>query len=303
MEKPTLIVMAAGMGSRYGGLKQLDPIGPSGERIMDYSVYDALRAGFGKVVFVISEAMEELFKERIEATAARRVPVEYVVQKLGELPQGFAVPEGRVKPWGTGHAVYCCRKVVDGPFAVINADDFYGADAFAKVAGFLRENQPAGAHHCCMAGYLVENTLSETGHVSRGVCELTPDGYLAGITERTRRERRDGGIRYAQSDTQWEPIAPGSIVSMNMWGFPPGVLTELERYFAEFLRRDAVSDKAEFYLPAFVDGMIRAGEADVKVLKTAAKWYGVTYREDREAVVSAIGKMIEQGEYPAKVWG
>ncbi|MCL2152638.1 MAG: sugar phosphate nucleotidyltransferase [Oscillospiraceae bacterium] len=303
MNSPTLIVMAAGMGSRYGGLKQIDPVGPSQEILLDYSVYDAIRAGFGKVVFVIKAEMEASFKENIGKRIAAEIPVEYVCQRLEELPEGFAPPLGRVKPWGTSHALYCCREAVGGPFAAINADDFYGADAFRQVAAFLREVEEGAKYHACMVAYRIENTLTENGAVTRGVCSVSSDGYLDGIAERQRIGWKNGEILDFEGDKA-TVIAPGTVVSMNIWGFPGNVMSEFEYYMSRFLRDKADNlESAEFYLPVFVDNLVKDSKADVKVLKTDAKWFGVTYREDKPALQAALRDMVKAGQYPEKLWG
>ena len=302
MIKPTLIVMAAGLGSRYGGLKQVDPVGPAGEIIVDYSAYDAWKSGFGRIVFVIKEELETLFKERVANRIASAIPVDCVLQRLEDLPAGFSHNARRIKPWGTGHAIYCCREIVNEPFAVINADDFYGADAFAKVAGFLRETPEDSKHHACMIGYFVENTLTEHGSVARGVCDISENGYLNSVTERTRIARENG--RIIDTDEAGSTIiAPGTVVSMNFWGYTPSIMHEFEPYLLRFLYENRNNlEKAEFYLPYFTDKLLKDGRVDVKVLKTGTKWYGVTYREDKAALTEAIKAKIKTGEYPEKLW-
>ena len=301
--KPALIVMAAGMGSRYGGLKQIDPIGPNGELIIEYAIYDAMQAGFGKVVFVIKEEMEAMFRQVVGDRVAQQIPVQYAFQRLDDLPNGFSLPADRKKPWGTGHAVYCSRHVIQEPFAAINADDYYGADAFNKAAAFLRTAQDDERFHFCMVGYYVENTLTEHGHVARGVCELSGDGYLMGITERTRIERVDGAIRYFEDDPNGTAIPQGTIVSLNMWGFSQALMQEFEPRFIRFLSDPAHDlSRAEFFLPFVVDELIQEKKADVAVLKTQEKWYGVTYREDKQKMQDAIRAMIREGKYPERLW-
>ena len=305
MIKPTLIVMAAGMGSRYKGLKQIDPVGPSRETILDYSVYDSIRAGFGRIVFVIKEEMEDLFKKQVGNRIAALIPVDYVYQRLGELPNGLSVPPGRKKPWGTGHAVYCCRKVVREPFVVINADDLYGANAFAKVVDFLQVDEvdkDDKKHHACMVGYHIENTLTEHGSVARGVCTISDEGYLEGITERPHIAYKNAEI-IAVDDTSSAIISPGTVVSMNFWGFKLQVMSELEQYLNRFLVMNHDNlENVEFYLPYFVNELVKDGKADVKVLETDAKWYGVTYREDKESVQRAIREMVETNVYPGSLF-
>lgn len=301
--KPTLIIMAAGMGSRFGGLKQVTPVGPSGERIIDYSIYDAIAAGFGKVVFVIKHAIEDTFKEHIGDQIARQVPVEYVYQELDVLPEGFTVPEGRSKPWGTGHAVLCCRGVVKEPFAVINADDYYGQECFRLLADFLSKPQDGDKKHIAMAGYKLENTLTENGYVSRGICTVDPDGTLTDLVERTHIEMKDGRPQFTEDDgATWEALTPGCTVSMNCWAFPAGSLDYFEDKFRAFLQEKGGQLKAEFYLPFVVNEMVAAGEADVKVLPTGDKWYGMTYAEDKQKVIDAIAGMVAQGKYPERLW-
>ena len=302
MTKPTLIIMAAGMGSRYGGLKQIDPVGPSQEIIMDYSVYDAIKAGFGRIVFVIKEEMRDLFREKIGNQVANIIPVDYVYQRLEDLPEGLSPPEGRIKPWGTAHAVYCCRNIIHEPFAVINADDFYGEDAFAQIAGFLREGAENMKHNACMVGYNIENTLTEHGSVTRGVCVISNEGYLQGVAERTRIERKNGEILDIDGEGA-TVIAPGTVVSMNFWGFSPSVLNELEPYLKRFFAKHQDNLKsAEFFMPVFVNELVEDGKSNVKVLATSAKWFGVTYREDKAAVQEAIKDMVKAGKYPEKLW-
>lgn len=303
MEK-TLVIMAAGMGSRYGGLKQVDRVGPSGELIIDYSIFDARRAGFNKLVFVIKEEIDTLFREVIGDRISRYMDVSYVYQRLDNLPDGYTVPEGRVKPWGTAHAVMSCAGVVDGPFLVINADDFYGREAFEKISAWIDtadfdKNPP----EYCMAGYVLKNTLTENGHVARGVCELDQRGYLVDITERTKIVRQDGRVQYTEDDINWVDIDENSIVSMNFWCFPPSFLDETKARFKGFLdsNRDNIL-KSEFFLPFVIKDMIANRQCTVKVLRTSSQWFGVTYREDKEKVVNAIARMVDRGEYPKTLW-
>lgn len=293
---PTLLVLAAGMGSRYGGLKQIDPVGPSGETVLDYAVFDAVRAGFRRVVFVIRRDFDGVFREQIAAKYAGRIAVDYVYQSLDAVPSGFALPPEREKPWGTGHAVWCARNAVHGPFAVINADDFYGADSFAQLAGFLQQTAAEGGRpgDFAMVGFRLANTLSEHGAVSRGVCAVSPGAQLLTITERTGILASDVGPGRAYSGDE--------IVSMNCWGFGPAVFTWLDRQFSEFLGLHGHEPKAEFYLPAAVSTMIRRNEANVRVLATAASWFGVTFREDKPRVVAALAELIAQRAYPSKLF-
>lgn len=292
------------MGSRYGGLKQIDPVGKNGEIIMDYSIYDALQAGFSKVIFIIKEALLADFKAVVGDRVSAYIPVEYVFQQLSDLPAGFSVPKGREKPWGTGHAVLAAREKIDAPFAVVNADDFYGAEAFRKISEFLTGAVDTVPQHFAMVGYKLENTLTENGHVARGVCE-TVNGLLSGIHERTRIERRADGPAYTEDDGKmWTPLAPDATVSMNLWGFTPGFIEDLKRDFVAFLENEVPKNplKAEYFLPFVVNDRIRAGAADVTVLKSNDKWYGVTYQADKPVVMAALAGMAENGTYPDPLW-
>ena len=301
--KPTLIIMAAGMGSRFGGLKQITPVGPNGEKLMDYSVYDALQAGFGKVVFVIKRAFEQEFREKIGDAIAAHIPVVYVYQELDALPEGYAVPAGREKPWGTGHAVLCCRDVVHEPFAVLNADDYYGRDCFSALVEFLSRPRTDELMHFAMAGYLLHNTLTENGYVSRGVCETDESGMLTGLVERTHIELRDGTPCYTEDyGDSWNELDPDTYVSMNCWAFPAGTLDHFESLFCDFLDLHGSEMKSEFYLPAAVNALMHSGMADVEVLPTADKWYGMTYAADHDMVRGALSALTEQGVYPEKMW-
>ena len=300
MANPTLVVMAAGVGSRYGGLKQVDPVGLNGEIIIDYSIYDALKAGFTRVVFIIRRDIEAVFREKIGRTVETRADTVYAFQELSRLPAGFAVPPGRTKPWGTAHAVLACRGVVRTPFVVINSDDFYGATAFQAMADYVRQAQDrADTYDYCMVGYRLANTLSEHGHVARGICEVTPDGFLVDVRERTRIQRFEDGIKYTEDGATWVTLSPDSTVSLNTWGFTPSALSEFEARFPLFLRKNAANlAKAEYYLPEVVGDLVREGKARVKVLPTQERWYGVTYQEDRPRVQAAIREMIQRGVYP-----
>ncbi len=305
MKKPVLVIMAAGMGSRYGGLKQIDPVDNEGHIIMDFSIYDAKRAGFEKVVFIIKKAIEKEFKAGIGDRISQYMDVEYVYQELDTLPEGFEVPEGRVKPFGTGHAILSCKDVVDGPFAVINADDYYGVHAFQEIYNYLTENEDDEKYHYAMVGYILSNTLTENGYVSRGICEMDKDAFLTGITERTHIEQRDMGVQFTEDDGQtWEDIAADSIVSMNMFGFTASMLKELECRFPEFLKKGLKENpmKCEYFLPSVVSDLIEENKADVKVLRSEDRWYGITYKEDKEAVVSAVQKLKDTGVYPQHLW-
>lgn len=299
MANPVLVVMAAGMGSRYGGLKQIDPVGPNGQIIMHYSIYDAWKAGFRRVVFIIKEDLLDAFRERIGNAAEKLMQVDYVFQSPDKLPEGCTMPEGRTKPLGTGHAVYCVRDVVNEPFAVINADDFYGAEAFQCLYDYLKDAQDDDKYRYCMVGYRVENTLTENGTVSRGICEADANGYLADIVERTAISRDANGVI---SDPEAGEIAEGTLVSMNMWGFTPSFLDELESGLRTFMTEELPKNpaKGEYYLPFAVDHLIQNGQATAKVLQTSAQWYGVTYKEDKPVVVDALRRMTEAGLYPAE---
>ncbi len=299
MANPVLVVMAAGMGSRYGGLKQIDPVGPNGQIIMHYSIYDAWKAGFRRVVFIIKEDLLDAFCERIGNAAEKLMQVDYVFQSPDKLPEGCTMPEGRTKPLGTGHAIYCVRGVVNEPFAVINADDFYGAEAFQCLYDYLKDAQDDDKYRYCMVGYRVENTLTENGTVSRGICEADANGYLADIVERTAISRDANGVI---SDPEAGEIAEGTLVSMNMWGFTPSFLDELESGLRTFMTEELPKNptKGEYYLPFAVDHLIQNGQATAKVLQTSAQWYGVTYKEDKPVVVDALRRMTEAGLYPAE---
>lgn len=305
MNAPTLVVMAAGMGSRYGGLKQIEPVGPNGEIIMDYSIYDALKAGFQKVVFIIKEDKKEDFHKIIGSKIEDLVEVEYAFQKLENLPEGFEVPEGRIKPWGTAHAVLCCGDIVNTPFAVINADDFYGASTFKVIHDFLvNYGDSEEVYNYSMVGFLLENTLTENGYVARGVCDIDNVSYLKQINERTHIEKFGDKVRYTEDNKTWIDIPKGSTVSMNVWGFTPSIFSELKTGFPRFLEESTDNPlKAEYFLPTVIDSLIAEGKARVKVLKSNEKWYGVTYKEDKPQVKEAIRKLIENGVYPENLWG
>jgi len=301
---PTLVVMAAGIGRRYGGLKQVDPVGPGGEMILDYSVHDALAAGFGRAVFVIRRDIENVFRERIGRRLERRIETAYAFQELDALPEGFAVPAGREKPWGTGHAVLAAREAVAGNFAVINADDFYGAASFRALGEHLRSARDAeGLYDYAMVGFELAKTLSEHGHVARGICRVTGEGLLEEIHERTRIERRGGAIQYTGDGEAWTDLAPDAVVSMNMWGFTPGYFEELAARFVPFLRERLGDPKAEFFVPTVVNDLVAEGRARVRVLPTPERWVGVTYREDLQSVRRAIRALVDRGVYPERLWG
>lgn len=293
----TLVILAAGMGSRYGGLKQLDPMTKNGEFILDFSIYDAKGAGFDKVVFIIKEEMEELFRETVGNRISKQMEVVYAYQKLDALPAGYTVPEGRKKPWGTGHALLCAKEAVgNDSMMVINADDFYGRQTFEAISAFLKEQR--GEDAFCMAGYILKNTLTENGSVSRGICRVDERGYLQGITERTKIFRNEDGAVVFEEEGVLYPTDENGYCSMNCWGFTPAVFAHLEEGFAEFMAKDGDPVKKEFYLPAAVDRAMKKDGCSVSVLPTFAKWYGVTYSEDKEYVMSSIRALIEEGSYP-----
>ncbi len=303
----TLVVLAAGMGRRYGGLKQVDPMGPNGEIILDYSVHDALASGFTRVVFVLSREIEDAFRARIDTTMGPHCETACVLQRLDDLPAGRQVPAGRTKPWGTAHAVLCSRPAVHGPFAVINADDYYGRSAYAALSGRLSGNGGSagvpGANEYCMVGYRLGNTLTENGHVARGVCTVDKDGYLVSAQEYTRIEKGAGGPRFTTDGTSWHPLAADTIVSMNMWGFTPAVYGDIEERFGRFLAaRGRDIDTAEFFLPSVVTDLVAGGRARVRVLPTEETWYGVTWAGDKPRVREALRAKIAAGEYPARLW-
>jgi dTDP-glucose pyrophosphorylase len=298
--KPALVIMAAGIGSRFGGLKQLAPVGKNGEPIIKFSLYDAMEAGFKKVVFIIKKEIDADFRTLIGDPVSRHMEIEYVYQELDKLPPGFAIPEGRVKPWGTGHAVLCAKDVLDGPFAVINADDYYGKDAFRVIYNRLLTQRDDELYRFSMVGYLIENTLTEHGSVTRGVCQ-TDGGFLTAIDERLRIEKHGNLIKYTEDDGKtWTKIEPGTIVSMNLWGFTQGILSELETGFPAFLRQALKENplKGEYLLPRIVNDLVRDNKATVEVLHSKDKWYGITYKEDLPAVAAAIQAMQEEGKYP-----
>jgi len=300
--KPALVILAAGMGSRYGDLKQLEVVGPGGATIMDYSVYDALRAGFGKIVFVIRPDMEAAFRAAVGRRYERRVPVAYGFQRMGVLPPGFTTPPGRTKPWGTGQAVLAAEPFVKEPFAVVNADDFYGADAYTGLSDFLRREEPEDVPTYAMVGYALRDTLTETGAVNRGCCRCTPGGWLERITEVTHIERDGPDGRYVDESANERTISGSELVSMNAWGFRPAFFDQLRKRFECFLRDNVVSKTAEFYLPGAIADLILAGHARVKVLPTKDTWAGVTHPEDKTRVTEMIGKLIGRGRYPRILW-
>ena len=302
--KPTLLLLAAGMGSRYGGLKQLDGLGPNGETIMDYSIYDAIKAGFGKIVFVIRKDFEQDFREKILSKYEGHIPAELCFQSLDALPQGFSVPQDRVKPWGTNHAVLMAKDVIKEPFCVINCDDFYNRDAFMVIGQFLSSLPQGATNTYAMVGFRVGNTLSENGTVARGICSTNEAGHLTTVVERTEIMRVNGPVCYKDEQGAWVPVDDNTPVSMNMWGFTPDYFEHSEAYFKEFLAdpKNMENLKAEFFIPLMVNKLINEGTSTVKVLDTTSKWFGVTYAADREDTVKRIQKLIDEGVYPAKLF-
>ena len=300
MKKPVLVIMAAGMGSRYGGLKQIDPIDSDGHIIIDFSIYDAVRAGFEKVIFIIKRENEQIFRETIGKRAEGLMEVAYVFQELENIPDGFTVPEGRIKPWGTGHAVLSCIDILNGPFAVINADDYYGPEAFKMIYDYLTTHEDDSRYRYTMVGYRLGNTLTENGHVSRGVCTVDSKGYLTGICERTYIVMTPDGAAYSEDDGQTLiPISPDERVSMNMWGFSASFMSELKKQFSDFLTNEMPKNplKAEYFLPSVVSSLLADNKATVQVLHSNDKWYGVTYKEDKATVVAAIAALKQRGIY------
>lgn len=300
--KPTLFVLAAGMGSRYGGLKQLDGLGPNGETIMDYSIFDAIRGGFGKIVFVIRKYFEEDFRKKIISKYENHIPVEVVFQSIDKLPEGFTCPAERVKPWGTNHAVLMGKEVIREPFAVINADDFYGRDSFAVIGKFLSELPEGAKNTYCMVGFRVGNTLSESGTVARGICSTDENRHLTTVVERTEIMRINGVVSYKDENGEWVGIEDNTPVSMNMWGFTPDYFNYSEEYFIDFLKENIDKPKAEYYIPLMVNKLINDGTATVEVLDTTSRWFGVTYAADRQGVVDKLQALADSGEYPSKLF-
>ncbi len=304
MKEPVLVIMAAGMGSRYGGLKQMDKIGSGGELILDFSLYDAMSAGFESIIFIIKKEMEDDFRQLIDHRAGRFLKVQYAFQEMQDLPEGYRVPTGREKPWGTCHAVMSARHLIDGPFAVINADDYYGPSAFHMIYDFLERSKDDEKYRYAMAGYNIENTLTENGHVARGVCKTDGNQFLTEIDERLKILWKDGEIVYTEDDKNFVDIPKGTPVSMNFWGFSLSFMEEIIERFPRFLDGALQNNplKAEYFLPLPVDQLIREGKATVKVLPSTDKWYGVTYQEDREAVSDALESLKDKGVYPEILW-
>lgn len=305
MAQPQLVVMAAGMGNRYGGLKQLDTFGPSGERVIDYALYDAMQAGFRRVVFVVRRDIETAFRDSIGRIIEPRVEVRYVCQELDSVPEWFRLPSERTKPWGTGHAILCAGDALDAPFAVINADDFYGRETFQVLYRWLAQQATgAGANLAgSMVGFVLENTLSEHGHVSRGICAVSPDGFLDSVVERTKIQRVDGTVRYGEeTEGSWVTLPAGSIVSMNTWGFTPPFIGHLRERFDHFLRNLGTVPQKEYYLPSAVNDLVTEGAMRVAVLPTGEQWFGVTYEQDKENVRLALSRLVESNRYPQSLW-
>ncbi|MBL9116438.1 MAG: nucleotidyltransferase [Verrucomicrobiaceae bacterium] len=302
--KPTLLILAAGMGSRYGGLKQIDPMGPAGETVMDFSVFDAIRAGFGKVVFVIRRDFEQQFKEQVGSKFEGRIPVEYAFQALDDLPSGFTVPEGRTKPWGTAHAMLAAESLIKEPCVMINADDFYGQDAYAVIAAYLNTVQSSSSDKAqyCMVGFKLSNTLSDHGSVARGVCKVSPDGLLSSVTEMTKIFKTSSGAENREDENAPVALTGNESVSMNFWGFTPDFFGHLRAAFLEFLQARGQELKSECYVPFVVDSLIQEGKAEVRVLPTSSKWFGVTYPEDKQVVVDSIKALTDNGDYPSPLW-
>jgi NDP-sugar pyrophosphorylase family protein len=302
MKKPILVVMAAGIGSRFGGLKQIENVGPAGEIIIDYALFDAHRAGFERIIFIIRKDIQDAFAQRISANIRKYFSIEYAFQELNRLPPGFSVPAGRIKPWGTAHAVFCAKELIDSPFAVINADDFYGAHSFANLYSHLSKSSGSdGLYDFCMVGYRLENTLTEYGHVARGICTATTGGELDTIVERTKIQRFGSVIRYENAD-EWVDVAPETIVSMNMFGFTEEFCNELEIRLPEFLQKNINNPKAEYFLPSVVNELVAGKKARVRILPTSDSWLGVTYKEDLNPVRTAIQRLIKNGAYPSRLW-
>lgn len=299
--KPTLLVLAAGLGSRYGGLKQLDGLGPNGETIMDYSIYDAVKAGFGKVVFVIRKSFEEEFKEKVTKKYEHLLPVEIVFQELDNLPEGFELNPDRVKPWGTNHALMMGKSVINEPFAVINADDFYGRKSYQVICDFLSKLENSKNNYC-MVGYRVGNTLSESGTVARGVCETDERSNLTGIVERTQIKRIDGVVKFLDENSEWVSLPDNKPVSMNMFGFTPDYFEYSDNFFVDFLKENDEKLKAEFFIPTLVNNLIVDNKIEMRVLDTTSQWFGVTYQEDRPSVVSKFKELADLGEYPSPLF-
>lgn len=301
----TLVILAAGMGSRYGGLKQIDPVGPNNSIIIDYSIYDAIKCGFNKVVFIIKKENEELFREVIGDKVSKHVKVEYVFQSTDKLPDGFTCPEDRVKPWGTAHAIYCCKGAVNEPFMVINSDDFYGRGAYENISSWMDKADFSGdKHKLAMSAYFLKNTLTDNGTVSRGVCDVNENGQLNDVIERTKIKRVNGKISFTEDEESWTELPENSVCSMNCWGFPASFIDEIEKYFIDFLKNEVPSNplKSEFFLPFLVRDLLNEQKCTVDVLETKDKWFGVTYKEDKPDVVKSVQSLVDNGTYPENLW-
>jgi UTP-glucose-1-phosphate uridylyltransferase len=300
--KPTLLILAAGIGSRYGGMKQIDQVGPSGEAIIDYSVYDAIRTGFGKIVFVIRKQIEKDIREFFEHKLAGKIQMEYVYQELNMIPEGYTVPPERIKPWGTAHAVWVAAKAIKEPFVAINADDFYGLESYRLMAEYLTSRSPADSTNFCMIGYRIQDTLSEYGSVSRGVCESDDQLFLKTVVERPEIFRKDGEIAFRDEHGSNVLLSADTLVSMNIWGFTPAIFNHIGKQFTDFIRENVSNIKAELYIPSIVNYIVKNGKGNVKILPAKDKWFGVTYKEDKQLAVQNIRKLIEKGIYPEKLW-
>lgn len=298
--KPTLLILAAGMGSRFGGLKQVEPVGPNGEAIIDYTIFDAIRAGFGKVVFIIRESFADAFREKFDAKLKGKIKVEYVFQELDKLPEGFSLPEGREKPWGTAHAILVAKDVINEPFCALNADDFYGRNAYRVMADFLNSSEDEKEYS--MVGYRLDNTLSDFGSVSRGICSVDENNNLKKIVETTKILKKDNAVISIEPDGSEKTLSGKENASMNIWGFKPSIFSTLEKKFVSFLKNEIDKPKSEMYIPSVVFEMIDEGLANVKVLEADSPWFGVTYKEDKPFVIEKIQKLVNAGEYPEKLW-
>ncbi len=302
MLKPTLLILAAGIGSRYGGMKQIDQVGPAGEAIIDYSLFDAIKAGFGKIVFVIRKDIENDIREFLKNKLTGKVKVEFVHQELDMIPEGLTYPPERIKPWGTAHAIWVAEKVIKEPFAAINADDFYGRGSFIKMADYLTSNSDINSTNFCMIGYQIQRTLSDFGSVSRGICEADEQSFLKAVVERPEIFRKNGKIVFRDESSNEIPVPGNTLVSMNIWGFTPLIFKYIEHLFSEFIRKNISNIKAELYIPKIVNELIKSGKAHVKILPATDKWFGVTYREDKPLAVENIRELIKQGVYPDNLW-
>jgi len=300
--KPTLLILAAGIGSRYGGMKQIDQVGPSGEAIIDYSLYDAIKAGFGKIVFVIRKEIEKDIREFLKHKLTGKIKMEFVHQELDMIPEGFTCPPDRIKPWGTAHAVWVAAKAIKEPFVAVNADDFYGRGSYLKMAEYLISNSRVNNTNFCMIGYQIQHTLSDFGSVSRGICEADEHSNLKAVVERTEIFRKDERIVYRDENAKEIELSAETLVSMNIWGFTPSIFTHIEKQLSEFIRNNISNIKAEIYIPKIVNDIIRNGTGNVKILPATDKWFGVTYKEDKPLAVQNIIKLIEAGIYPDNLW-